>query len=295
MEKIIIKQLPNRDNPALGSKHIGSKEYLSPNTGRDGKIITGIDENAYDLLSLPEDGPEQKKSKKQKIDQVKAERLDLEKKLGQDLTPESKFWDEFYVILGDDELNLDPLNPRDKLHERFLVANGYVAPSLDAIESDERYLNCFYYIHREKEEETRLVTREKRLDKARSKLFDLSENNPSKLKIVGSYIFGFDPESDISAEKIYLKFKDSFAASDSKERDRNIRMFLDVVEKSSDEIQLKFLLDKAIRKRVVTVRGTVIRRGDQVFGNSYEDALAYLASPERSTEVISLRQELSEL
>ena len=70
-------------------------------------------------------------------------------------------------------------------------------------------------------------------------------------------------------------------------------MFLDVVDKSADELQLKLLLDKAIKKRIVTVRGTVIRRGDQVFGNSYEDALEYLSSPEHSTEVISLRQEVS--
>ena len=294
MEKVTIKQLPNKDNPALGSKHIGSKEYLSPNVGRDGKIITGIDENAFDLVTMPEDTPEQKKAKKQKIEQVKSERLDLERKLGQDLSPESKFWDEFYVILGDDDLSLDPLNPRDKLYERFLVANGYAAPSIDAIENDERYFNCFYYIHREKEEESRLVTKQKQIDKANSKLFDLSENNPRKLKVVGSYIFGFDPESDLSAEKIYLKFKESFTNTDAREREKSIKMFLDVVDKSAEELQLKFLLDKAIRKRLVSVRGTVIRRGDQVFGNSYEDALAYLASPEHSTEVISLRQELSE-
>ena len=194
MEKIIIRQLPNRDNPALGSKHVGSKEYLSPNVGRDGKIVTGVDENAYELLVLPEETTEQKKAKKVKIEQAKAERLDLERKLGRELTPESAFWETFYVILGDDEINLDPLNPMDKLHERFLVANGYVAPSLEAIESDERYMNCLYYIHREKEEETKKATKQKETDKAIAKLVSLEEENPSKLKIVGYYIFGFNAE-----------------------------------------------------------------------------------------------------
>lgn len=286
MEKVSIKIIPHPDNPKLSAKYVGAKEYIPVGVGEDGKLITGLDENALDILRI-EDTTERKK----KQASVKKEREDLERLLGRDLDINSEFWESFFVVL-DDELVLDSGNPMHRLIEIVLVANRKVAPSIEAIETDERYINCVFYIHREAEESSKAAKKALNKDKAVSKLVIISEENPRKLLTLYSYLFGYTPNNDIDPDTAYLKIKELIEVTEVREQQKNIKRVLDALDMKPEEISTKLILDKAIKKKIVTSRGNVYRRGDHVLGNDYEEALAYLLSVENSSELISLKKEV---
>lgn len=293
MEKVSIRILPHPDYPQLAMKYVGANEYLTPKSGPDGKIITGLDENSLEINQI-EDKSERDKLKKE----IKKEREDLQRLLNQDLDTNSAFWDEFFVILSD-ELELDPVNPKHRLIERFLVANAFVAPSREAIELDEKYHNCVFFMFRDEVETSKKAQKELALDKAVSTLFILNEQNPHKLKVLVSYIFGFNAEADLTLEKAYVKLKDFIGATDIKDANakqrtqaKNVETFLAAAGKSNEALTTKVLLDKAIKKRLVTTRNGIHRRGEDILGNSYDEAIEYLSSPENSAELISLKKEV---
>lgn len=286
MEKVSIKALPNPDNPQLSAKYVGAKEYIIAGAGEDGKTLTGLDENALDILRI-EDSTERKKVQAA----VKKEREELQRLLGRDLDVNSDFWDDFFIVL-DDELTLDTSNPMHRLIEKVLVANKKVAPSIEAISNDERYINCIFYIHREAEENSKAAKKALNKDKAVSKLFIISEENPRKLVNLYSYLFGYSPNGDIDPNTAYLKIKELIEVKDEKEAAKNIKKINDALEMKPEEISTKLILDKAVKKRIVTSKGNIYRRGDLILGNDYEEALAYLMSAEASGELISLKKEV---
>jgi hypothetical protein len=286
MDKIIIKQISNPDNPKIPAKYIGAKEYATPKTGKDGKIITGVDENAFAIIASSE--PEEVKKKQSQIKKVREE---LERQLNVDLTPSSDYWEKFFIVL-EDERQLDEKNPLDNLHERFLLANRYVAPSRQAIEEDPEYYNCLFYIHRDKEETAKRASGQRKVDKATAKLVDLYDENPTKLQQVSADIFGYEAQ-EISPDDAYVKLKDFLEVEDKRTQDANIKRFMDTVDKTAEEMMAKKIFDKAIKKKFVTSKGNVYRRGDEIYGNSYEEALEFLLSPENSAELISLQKQVS--
>jgi len=287
MERIVIKLLENPENPKLKMKYIGALEYAVPKLGSDGKIKTGFDENALDIINI-----EDKKKREQVQAKLIKDRTELERLLGVELGPHSSFWDKFYVVLSDEDMDLDPANPMDRVKERFLIANGYAAPSLEAIQDDEKYMNCIFYMYRETEETTKKVEKQKKRDKAKAKLYLLNEENPNKLKIVASYVFGYNAQTDLSVEQAYDKLTDFIEEKNEIAQLKNIEAFLDAVEKAPEEMKTKLILDKAIRKRIVTSRGGIYRRGDTILGNSYEEAVDNLSSLEMNSELASLIKEV---
>jgi hypothetical protein len=285
MSKIVIKQRSHPDNEKLPAKYVGAKEYATPKTGKDGKIITGIDENAYEIIILPE---EEKKKKQKEIVKL---RENLERLLNVTLDTGSDFWSKFFITLDEDR-ELDPQNPLDQLHEKFLLANRYVAPSFEEMEENPEYLGCLFYIYREIEETVKKATTEKKKDAAIAALFNMEENKPLKLKIVAGDIFGIDAE-EISVESAYVKLKEFLEASDPKTQKENIAQFMDSANKTPEEMQIKKVLDRAIKRKIVTSKGNVYRREEEIYGNNYEEALDFLNSPENSGELADLRKVLN--
>lgn len=282
MEKIIVKQISNPSHPELGFKHPGAADYLPARVGEDGKVITGFDENALYILRM-EDG--EKKAALQK--KIKKERGEIEKLLGINLDPSSSYWDGFYVVI-DDELTLDPTNPKDRLIATWLVANRYAAPSEAHIDDDEDFYHCVYYLYREQEHITKTAEDQVSKDEAIAKLVSLKKGNPHQLILVVSNLLGYNAGTSLDVDAAYMKAKE-FLATDTKSL-KNTKLFLEVAEKSPEELMTKSILDKAIKKKLVTVRSGVHRRGDQVYGDSYEEALEYLQSVENSGELSSLKK-----
>lgn len=281
MSKVIVKLLKNPSNPKLKMKYVGANEYLTPRKGEDGKLITGLDEQAIDILKISDTKVREAKQK----DIIKT-RKDLEKVLNVSLATDSAFWEDFNVVLSDEDLNLDSSNARDRLIEIWLVANKKAAPSEEAIDNDEEYRNCVFYIYREEEETSKKAKKEQNTDEAVAKLFGLKEN-PKKLQTVASYVLGA-VASEFTPEQAYLKLKEYI----SKDVD-NISKFLSSVEETPEKMHTKLILDKAVKKKIVTHIGNVYRRGDIIYGYNYDEALSYLGSVENTGELGSLQKEVS--
>lgn len=287
MEKVTIKVVADPTNPQLGLKYVGAKEYIPVQTGPDGKVITGLDENALHIMRI-EDTTERKKVQAA----LKKEREELERLLGRDLDVSSDFWEDFFVTI-EDGLILDPTNPMHRLIEKFLIASKKVAPNEETIELDEDFANCLFYFHRETEEVAKSAKTSKTKDKAISALYTISENNPDRLRKIYSYIFGYDAKNEVSPDSAYVKIKEMLEVTDSKALKDNIKKITTALELKPEELNTKLILDKAIKKRIVTTKGNIYRRGDIILGNNYDEALEYLMSPENSAELVSLTKEVN--
>jgi hypothetical protein len=286
MEKVTIKVLANPDNPQLGLKYVGARDYIPTSAGPDGKTITGLDENALEIIRIADP-----KERKKVQDSIKKKREELERLLGRDLDVTSNFWDDFYVIV-EDGIILDPTNPMHQLIETFLIANKKVAPSEDAIADDDEFANCVFYFHRETEEITKTAKKAMDKDAAVAKLFTIAETNPSKLINIYSYLFGYDAKNEVLPMTAYVKIKELLDVTDERELSKNIKKVLDVLKLKPEELNTKLVLDKAVKKRIITTKGNIYRRGDIILGNNYDEALDYLMSPENSAEVVSLKKEV---
>lgn len=289
MEKITIKVVSNPDNKELGMKYVGAKDYIPTAAGPDGKIITGLDENALDVLRI-----EDPKERKKKQESIKKKREELERLLGRDLDVTADFWDTFYVIV-EDGIILDPTNPMHQLIETFLIANKKVAPSEDVIADDDDYANCLFYFYRETEEVTKTAKKAMDKDSAVAKLYTIAEQNPAKLINIYSYVFGYDAKTEVTPSSAYVKIKELLDVTDERELSKNIKKISDVLKMKPEELNTKLVLDKAVKKRVITSKGNIYRRGDIILGNNYDEALEYLLSPENSAELASLKREVDTL
>lgn len=290
MERVIIKLLNNPENPDLKMKYIGAKEYCTPRVGPDGKVITGLDENALYITRM-----EDNKAKLELQKNIKKERESLERLLGVDLTPGSTYWNDYYIILDDEEVDLDFSNPLDRVREKFLVANGYVAPALEDIENDEKYHNTIFYLFREAEESTKSIEKTKLEDKAKAALYSMYEDNPAKLTIVAQYLIGHALNADVKPDIAYTKLRDYIEATDKNKKKINLASFIDAVKKTPEEMATKIILDKAIKRQIIKARGGIHRRGEVILGNSYSEALDYLLSVENSGELNSLNKEVEKI
>lgn len=287
MEKVVIKAVPNPENPQLALKYVGAKDYITPGTGPDGKIITGLDENALDIIRM-EDAGEKKKLQAS----IKKEREELERLLGRELDVTSDFWDEFFFIV-EDGVTLDPTNPMHRVVEKFLIANKKVAPNEEAIEDSEgEYSNCLFFFYREEEEVDKTAKNSLKKDRAVAKLVNVNENSPERLVKIYSYLFGYDAKNEVSPTQAYVKIKEMLDVTDKNTLTQNIEKVLAVMNLKPEELNTKLVLDKAIKKRIVTTKGNIYRRGDIILGNDYDEALDYLMSPENSAELVSLKKEV---
>lgn len=288
MEKITIKAIPNPDNPQLSLKYIGAKDYIIPGIGPDGKRITGIDENALSVMRI-----EDAKIRKKVQDDIKKERENLERLLGNDLSVSSPYWDKFSVVV-EDGVDLDLSNPLHRLMEKFLIANKKVAPDEESVEDgDGEFSNCLFYFFREDEEISKKAKKEQLVDKIVSKLFMYSETNPGRLIKIYSYVFGYEAKNDVSPSLAYTKLKELVTVKDRNQLTQNIDKLNMVITLSPEELNTKLVLDKAINKKYVSTVGGIHRRGDVILGNDYEEALKYLLLPENSAELDSLNKEVS--
>jgi len=285
-KQIEIKTRPHPDYPEITVKHVNSREYMQPKLGADGKILTGIDENAYEVLSI-----EDPESRTAKVKKIKQEREFLEKTLGVDLRPESDYWIKFYVMI-EDGMKLDEDNALDRLRLHFLTANVYVAPSLEEGENDQKYARCVFYLFNKEEETSKAVKKQKVFNKASAELAKLEENG-TRLKIVAAYILGYDPKSDLNEEEAYIKLSEYLDEDDDRKKLDKARAFTDVCTRDNTELMTKIVLDKAIATHTISVRGGVHRKGDLVLGNDYNEALEFLADPANSKDLASLQKEVA--
>ena len=289
-DKVIIKQKPDEYAIAVGlSKY--NKSKLPQCIDRlqviefNGRFITGIDENSYDIMRIYDDV-----ARNEKQEEIKKLREYLEKAINKDLSATSDFWKTFTIsISSDSDLVLNKTNPYDVIRFYALIANRYAAPSKREVSNPE-FLNCKYYAFFEDVEKNEEVTLRKKRDKARGKLLDISEDK-NLMILYGQYLEGFKYRKELKTDTLYEMLANYIDSKDLKNAER----FLKAIEKPLSEIQFKVNIDRAIKKKVVKYRDGYYQRGNVTLGKSIDDVYKNLSDPEFAMEYHSIKEELEEL
>lgn len=293
---IEVKQTPDQtaasiglDKPGNGnrSKLPGCFEYIQPSKSSDGRWVTGMDEKAVNVRKIADPI-----LKKQKEEEVKAIREDLELLTGWDLSATNdSFWGAYYIKVTDrdrDKLVLDYDNPKDRIKYNVLIANGSAAPDLDATNSPDFAFTKFY-ISRAEEEVGDKVIKSRLKDKATAELYKMYDNKP-KLVLIGKYLLGTKIKEEMSVDSIYNSIRDFIG----NEKEKGVGKFLECTSKTVEELQYKLIIDEAVSKHIIRVRDGYYQRGNATYGKSMLEVIKFLSSMENQAEFISVKEELEE-
>jgi hypothetical protein len=288
-DKVTLKQLPG-DNPLSTqnvNKHYKSKlphtfDYLAPALF-NGRYLTGVDEDSFFIWSMQD-----AKTREKKREEVKEERVRLEKLLGKDLTATSTFWETFSVELSaDDDIIFNKSNPVHCLKYYMLLENGYVAPSI-AVSGDPKYKDAKYYAFTEEGLNKDNVSIQKVKDKARAELLAISDNK-DYLILIGQFLEGpkYTQKQDI--DTLYTMLS-SFIENPKEPKNRD--KFVKALAKDREELQLRVIVDRAIRAKIIKVTNGYLQRGQVTLGKNVDEVYKKLSSPEFSNEFLSIKEEL---
>jgi hypothetical protein len=280
-----IKQIP--DNAARFvnlhkhnlSKLPGTSHVVQVGKGRDGRYITGFDEESISLNNIKD--PEKREGEKARR---KALREELEGKLNLKLGGMSPFWETYFLdITSIKALEID-VNPLHKLQYEVLVSNLYVAPD-ETTASSPDYNNCKFYLYRKDVSDSEKVNKQMTIDEAKSEWLKLSKNDV-KANMYARYCLGNKFSADYGKDARYSLM------SDWLNKPENAASFIDTMKLKVETLQVKILVDYAISKNVIKHREGYYQRGNATYGRTIADTVAFLESTENSNELASLQEQL---
>lgn len=289
MDAIIkIKQIPDTHAVTTGldkynrSRMPYCKDMFQVSEGIDGRYITGIDEDSFEISQIKD-----KEEREAKIAETKELRLKLEGLLRRDLSATSSFWADFIMEIGTNEdLILNRSNPLDVVKLKALIANGYVAPNKDAA-SHPKYLSAKYYAHTDEQFEEEKVSTQKLRDKARRALLEMSDNS-DKMVLIGQFLEGFVYKRGMKPDTLY-----SMLSQFIDKNVDNVKAFNKAADTPVEELQYKITVDKAIKSKVIKFKNGQYIRGGVNLGKSLPEVLQTLKSPEYANEFMSIHEEVA--
>lgn len=284
-----LKQNPDQSASAIGldkhnrSKFPGTFEMLQPAKGIDGRWITGVDENSMSVNSITD--PDVRAERKAEVKEL---RESIQQLLNIDISAtNNEFWQSYKIILKD-TVTLNLGNPEDKLRYYVLIANGYAAPELGAVNHPD-YVNTKYYVSRKEEESKgRMVTR-KAKDEARAKLLEISKDN-DKLILIARFLLGSRRIKDTMNPDIIYEELSKFI--DDPKDTQNVSLFTEATKKTVEELQYKLVIDDAIRSNIIRLREGYYQRGNATYGKSIKEVISHLSAVENAAEFASLKEEV---
>ena len=285
MSVVLIRQIPDDYSESTGlskynrSRMPGCKDIFSPALNTDGRFSTNIDEDAHNVDI-------------NKREEIRELRLSLEQKTGKDLKGTSDFWKDFHVVISSDKPRMfDTTNPMDFISLQVLIANKDVAPTKeDAYTAD--YRDAQYYAYTEESEDAEEISNRKKRDKAISHLLSVSEQK-DKLLLYGQYLEGLKYTSNLNVDTIFKMLRAYIEAKDI----NNSNNYLSVITKPIEELQIKTLIDRALKQRLIRKTGVgskkqVYQYGQVTVGTTIEEVYKNLASPDFAPELMAIKKEL---
>lgn len=285
MSTVLIRQIPDdyAENTGLSkynrSRMPGCVDVFSPAINDDGRFLTNLDEDALHVDL-------------EHRDEILKKRQFLESKVGKDLSGTSDFWRTFNVIISSDKPKVfDTDNPMDYISLQVLFANKNVAPTKEDAYTPA-YMGAQYYAYTEESEDAEEISSRKKRDKAVSHLLSISENK-NKMLLYGQYLEGLKYNESLSTDTIYKMLRAYIESKDIK----NASNYLAVIEKSVEELQIKNLIDRALKQRLISKTGVgnkkqVYQYGQVTVGTNIEEVYKNLASPDFAPELLAIKKEL---
>lgn len=283
--KVIVKQSPDQSADSIGLGKLGRSvlpgTFQSFQPGqRNGRWLTGLDEDALELKKSPDYEKEYLR--------IKELRESLEQATGLELHATSSFWDDYRVTFRN-TIVLDLETPKDRIIYQVLVANQFAAPNAD-ITNDPEYVNTKFYLSRTEEEESTKAKIKREKNKAIAELTKIEENK-NRLLIIAKYIFGNSISDDATIDSLYNLLADHI---DGDKKGADVRRFNETIAKSTEELQIKIAIDEAIRFNVIRQRDGVLQRGNITLGKDIAEAERFLSKIENSGELASIMEETRE-
>lgn len=266
-------------------------------SSKTGKYVTGLDENAPEVLTIKDAG-----ARKKKQEELIQKRTELEEKLGQPGILDArnaKFWDTFLVPIEVDEtgkatidgaVNFDPVN--NPSHEIMLIAakaNKMFAFSKEDAYSPSHRDDKFYFTTEEEQTKgerlSNKVKRERSVEM--SKLFDGETQDYQKAWEV-SYYLGLKPRVNCGVDKLETELELATTIGDKLEK------FLKACKMDKEELLINNLFTKAIALNKIKMHpiDKVWYRGGVNYRNSVEESIEYLRTPAMLTELAQITEEV---
>jgi hypothetical protein len=232
MEKVVLRQI-GRNKWAGVTKYKNCFTYLGPYFTRTGSIYTGLDpENTKRLSEL----------------------------LGQDLTPTSAFWHNYFIKIGNNDVYIDPSTPRGELDYLFCKNHKRVAQSIDNINPSQDFVLI------DANEEAKVISEHNKTRRQALKEFDKLSPQDRRRAL---RLYGFNPDSS-SDEIVENRLMDLI------EKDPKKFFDLWVDNKQRDT---EYIVKQAIALSVMSRNKNVYKYGQDVVGHTLEDAVSYLDNP----------------
>lgn len=203
----------------------------------------------------------------------------------------SDFWKTFNVVISsDNDKLLSSEVPIEYISYKMLIANGYVAPSKEAL-SDYRYKDAMYYVHVQEDEDAKELSSHKKKDKARALLLGIDDNK-DKMLLYGQYLEGLKYNNRLGESTIYKMLRSYIDSSVG-----NAINFIELFDKPIEELQTKIIIDKALKRRLIVKnqlsKGNIAYQYGQVtLGGSIEELYKNLANIEFASELKQIKDEL---
>lgn len=291
IEPYFDPEIPNMGFEKYGlSTAPGSEvtEYISKD--RNGRYITGLDENSPTVMYM-----EDLDEKKARLKEIKEVVIRLESIFGKNSLEalNDTLWGEFNIKLDYTGKSLDKTNPKDELLYFAIKAGGFeaIAPSIEkAKEGDYKF-----YLRQMEHDSDLKVERVKMINKAKAALTDLDETDSQKMLLVAKSVLAPNNEFTDKTPKsiIYDKldqFIDGKIVKDNKKA--TVRHFLEAYKKSLNTLTIEALVKDAL------YFSFIVREGDGNFynkqtevrlGKTEKDIIKYLESPINQVEFENIK------
>jgi hypothetical protein len=198
----------------------------------------------------------------------------LGKEIRRDLAPSSEFWASFFIKVGAKDIILNTEDPWDELKYLFLKGHKRVATSLSEVNPTAAYVLI------DKDAEAQQMNKYNQVRRKALKEFDkMSLDEMRKCLRVYGY------KSDTLSNEVLENRLNELVEKDPQ------KFFNVWVNNKQKETQ--FLIEAAIAKNIIRRNKNLYKYGEEVIGNSMEDAVSHLDNPLHQDLKIAITTELN--
>ncbi len=272
----------------------GTTRPFLPHKEATGKYRTGLDKSAQYLMKMSK---EERKIEEDKIDTMLATLQEAFP--GVDFGPNSKVWN----VWGDSPVKASKVNAAntdvylhpdknimDLLTYAWVRVSPVIAKNKAAIENGE-CSDCQYFLSDEVAETKVMFNKKIAVNKATASLEKLKDD-PTKIKKVAR-LMGLPVSDDTSLERCYVLLDTELKESQIRRGDNagrgTIGLFNEICELSDDVLNVKDLVEKAIRHNIYRETGDKLTEGTLTIADSKADLVRSLMKPENQKDFLALQ------
>jgi hypothetical protein len=293
-----IKETPDLSAAAIGldkyekSKIPGTFEIIYPSKGRDGRWLTGIDEESHEFaLLVTSEDPEQRKKGEMLKGKVKKLRERLQVQLGianLKADRDNSYWATFKINLRTFQ-NINLGLPEHQIALRCLLASGNVMRDLSE-RNHPRNLHTKFYLHNEAAEVKRKVEESSDKDTAMADVHILYRNDDPKLREICKIIFpGVTAIAKMSVSELYSQVKIWLITEKKQDNSKEFNLLNKL---SNTDLGLRIIVKSASARGLITHKNKVFMYGQNVLGKTMEDVYRNLLKDDLSAILQDITERL---